>query len=152
MDRLFHDYQNTSYIGVGLRCGGRLGDNPDLTMHLSTQQIRNALTKLQKTQGPFFLSTVSRYVKDTIKKSIPLDRIHMNNEKVMIVDTQLVNSEQTVRKLLLSVAELMLWGKSQQCYGIVMITFTLVGCAMAQKNPYLVGVQYSSYVTMTSFM
>ena len=61
------NYQNTSYIGVDLRCGGRLSDNPDLTMHLSTQQIRNALTTLQKTHGPLFLSTDSQYVKTLLR-------------------------------------------------------------------------------------
>ena len=70
----------------------------------------------------------------------------MNNERVAIVDTQLLIPEKTSRQLLLSVSELMLLGRSRKCYGTSGSTFTLVGCALAQQIPSFVGKGFISLV------
>lgn len=139
MNDLFQDYQETPFVAVHLRCGGKLSDTPDPTVYLTMKQVYDAFKFLQRTNESIFLSTDSQIVKNTISQYIPRDRIHMNHEKVAIVDTQLFKPEKTSRQLLLSVGELMLLGESQECYGTSGSTFTLVGCALAQRIPLFIG-------------
>ena len=146
MNVIFPNYDSTPFIGVHLRCGGKLSDTPDPSVYLTSEQICDAFHLLQRTEGLLFLSTDSQIVKTNITQYIPVNRIRMNNERVAIVDTQLLRPEKTSRQLLLSVSELMLLGRSRKCYGTSGSTFTLVGCALAQQIPSFVGKGFISLV------
>ena len=146
MNVIFPNHHSTPFIGVHLRCGGELSDTPDPSVYLTSEQISDAFHSLQRTEGLLFLSTDSQIVKANITQYIPKSRIRMNNERVAIVDTQLFKPEKTSRQLLLSVSELMLLGESRECYGTSGSTFTLVGCALAQRIPSFVGKELISLV------
>lgn len=143
MQSIFPDYRNQSFIGIHLRTGGLLSDVFDYTWYLSQNDVDQAISfmKSQQQANPslsVFLSSDSSKVKNSAIQTLNTSRLIINNERVVIVDTQLGTSGQS-DQLLSAIAELMILGYSQSCYGTSESTFSLVGCGFNGKTPWLIG-------------
>ena len=147
MNRIVPNFNTTSYVGVHLRCGGKLSDMHDPSTYLTMQQLHHIFNHLRHLSDslPIFLSTDSKIAKESMRKSLSTKTIYTDTKAVAIADSQLMTPARASNFLLSAVSELMLLGHSSECYGTSGSTFTHVGCALAQKIPYLIG-KKSSYV------
>lgn len=152
MNRIMPNFNTTTYIGVHLRCGGKLSDMHDPFAYLS---MTNLVTVFKHLQGisdslPIFLSTDSKIAKVNMQKYLPTKTIYTDTQDVAIADSQLMAPSKALIYLLSTVSEIMLLGSSSQCYGTAGSTFSHVGCALAQKVPYVIGKRYESFVKIDS--
>ena len=150
MNRIVPNFNTTSYIGVHLRCGGHLSDMHDPSTYLTRRHIQSVFEYIRKNDHskPIFLSTDSKIVKRSMRKSFATKTLYMDTKDVAIADAQLMTPARALSFLLSSVSELMLLGHSSECYGTSGSTFSQVGCALAQKIPYLIGKKLSHVTKM----
>ena len=141
MNRIVPHFNSTSYVGVHLRCGGRLSDMHDPSTYLTMEQLHRVFNHLRNIPDslPIFLSTDSKIAKESMRKSLSTKTIYTYTKPVVIADSQLMTPEKALSYLLSAVSELMLLGHSSECYGTSGSTFTHVGCALARKIPYIIG-------------
>ena len=147
MESIFPHYQNQSFIGIHLRTGGYLSDIRDPSQYLNWKHVRSAVSFMKSRQQSnsslfVFLSSDSSKVKNMTSTTLNSSRLILNNNRVVIVDTQLGTSGQA-DQLLSAIAELMLLGHSQSCYGTYGSTYSHVGCSLNGKTPWLIG-RYTS--------
>ena len=143
MESIFPHYQNQSFIGIHLRTGGYLSDIRDPSQYLNWKHVRSAVSFMKSRQQSnsslfVFLSSDSSKVKNMTSTTLNSSRLILNNNRVVIVDTQLGTSGQA-DQLLSAIAELMLLGHSQSCYGTYGSTYSHVGCSLNGKTPWLIG-------------
>ena len=95
MQSIFPHYQTQPYIGIHLRAGGYLSDVRDPSQYLNWKHIRNAVSfmKIQQQSNSslfVFLSSDSSKIKNVTLTNLDSSRLILNNNRVVIVDTQLI--------------------------------------------------------------